>query len=156
MKNWRFRPISRVISKKVRCHSYSKWRIGSRVRSIEWCRLQWPSMTRNLDFTLTSKYHDILKSSNPKMVQGKAIFTMAVFFWRTNIKYMWSIDRRHFQWPWTTPNPKFKVTPILDVEYGINGPYLGLQWITNKNLHTLYSSVYFEWPWTTLSDLQNF
>jgi len=28
---------------------------------------------------------------------------------------MWSIERRHFQWPWTTPNPVFKVTLFFDV-----------------------------------------
>ena len=26
---------------------------------------------------------------------------------------IWSIERRHFQWPWTTPNPVFKVTHSL-------------------------------------------
>ena len=30
---------------------------------------------------------------------------------------MWSIERRHFQWPWTTPNLVFKVTPFFDTEY---------------------------------------
>jgi len=40
------------------------------------------------------------------------------------------------------PNPDFKIKPILDAEYGIKGPYLGhIQWITNKLLHTPYSSV---------------
>jgi len=34
---------------------------------------------------------------------------------------MWSIERRHFQWPWTTPNPFFKVTLFFDAEYLING-----------------------------------
>jgi len=47
----------------------------------------------------------------------------------------------------TTANQDFKVTPIVNVEYGINGPYLGLQWTTNKN---------YTWPWTILSNLQNF
>jgi len=34
---------------------------------------------------------------------------------------LWSIERRHFQWPWTTPNPLFKVALYFDVEYLING-----------------------------------
>jgi len=27
----------------------------------------------------------------------------------------------HFQWPWTNPNPVFKVTPLFDAEYLTNG-----------------------------------
>ena len=38
---------------------------------------------------------------------------------------MWSIERRHFQWPWTTPTPSFKVTPFIDAEYLINGQRYG-------------------------------
>jgi len=34
---------------------------------------------------------------------------------------IWSIERRHFQWPWTTPNLVFKVTPFFDTEYFTNG-----------------------------------
>jgi len=30
---------------------------------------------------------------------------------------IWSIERRHFQWPWTIPNPDFKVRSFFDVEY---------------------------------------
>jgi len=33
----------------------------------------------------------------------------------------WSIEPRHFQWPWTTPNSDFKVRPFFDVEYLWNG-----------------------------------
>ena len=33
---------------------------------------------------------------------------------------IWSIKRRHFQWPWTTLIPSFKVTPFFDAEYLIN------------------------------------
>ena len=31
------------------------------------------------------------------------------------------MERRHFQWPWTTPNLAFKVTPFFDTEYLTNG-----------------------------------
>jgi len=34
---------------------------------------------------------------------------------------VWSIEQRHFQWPWTTPTPSFKVTPFFNTEYFING-----------------------------------
>jgi len=30
---------------------------------------------------------------------------------------MRSIEWYHFQWPWTTPDPYFKVTPIFDAAY---------------------------------------
>jgi len=32
---------------------------------------------------------------------------------------------RHFQWPWTTPNPYFKVRPFFDAEYLWNGYWYG-------------------------------
>ena len=34
---------------------------------------------------------------------------------------IWSIERRHFQWPWTTPTSSFKVTLFFDAEYITNG-----------------------------------
>jgi len=33
----------------------------------------------------------------------------------------WSIEMRHIKWPWTTPNPYFKVRPFFDTEYLRNG-----------------------------------
>ena len=36
---------------------------------------------------------------------------------RSIVSRIRSIDRRHFQWPRTTPNQHFKVTPIFDAEY---------------------------------------
>ena len=50
---------------------------------------------------------------------------------------MWSIERRHFQWPWTTPTPGFKVIPFFDAEYLRNGTrYRQFQWNANRDLHT--------------------
>jgi len=51
---------------------------------------------------------------------------------------IWSIERRHFQWPWTTPTPGFKVTPLFDAEYLRNGARYNtqFQWNTNRDLHT--------------------
>jgi len=34
---------------------------------------------------------------------------------------MRSIKWCHFQWPWTNPNPVFKVTPLFDAKYLTNG-----------------------------------
>ena len=64
---------------------------------------------------------------------------------------IWSIERRHFQWPWTTPTTSFKVTLFFGAEYLRNccvrkrqtflSPTCGLQtarilvlWITRSEL----------------------
>jgi len=51
------------------------------------------------------------------MVQDRAILTIA----GRAVTSRRSIERRHFQRPWTTPNPDFKVTPLFDAEYLRNG-----------------------------------
>jgi len=40
------------------------------------------------------------------MVQDRVIVTTANELIES---HTWSIEPRHFQWPWTTPNPDFKV-----------------------------------------------
>jgi len=52
------------------------------------------------------------------MVQDRAIFIMAD---QQKVAYGLAIERRHFQWPWTTPNLVFKVTPYFDTECLTNG-----------------------------------
>jgi len=54
-------------------HSYNGRRIGTRMRSIEWCHLQWPCVTVNLDVKVTIFW----ASNNSKMVQDRAIVTTA-------------------------------------------------------------------------------
>ena len=70
---------------------------------------------------------------------------------------IWSIERRHFQWPWTASIPTFKVTPFFDAEYLENGTIyrhsvieilIGTYTPPTQQCHC-------EWPWVTLSDLQN-
>jgi len=72
-----------------------------------------------------------------------------------------SIEQRHFQWPWTTPNLDFKVTLFLDTEYLIKG-YYGRRivplWMTFNDLFKVtiiqrqitwkwYNiKVYLQWP----------
>jgi len=51
------------------------------------------------------------------MVQDRGIVTVADQY----KVVLWSIERRHFQWPWTTHNPVFKVTTFFDAEYLTNG-----------------------------------
>ena len=72
--------------------------------------LEWP-----LTPISTSQYYST--SKNSKMVQGRAIF----YNGRRIESRIWSIERHHFQWPWTTPNLVSKVTPLFDTEYLRNG-----------------------------------
>ena len=69
---------------------------------------------------------------------------------------VWSIVLRHFQRPWTTPTPSFKVTTFFITESLSNGTryrhsFNGI--LTNKDLNTPYSTVSFQ---TTLSDLAKY
>ena len=69
-----------------------------------------------------------------------------------------SIERRRFQWPWTTPTPSFKVTPFFDAKYLINGTTYRHSF--NEILIATYTrptqQCHFEWPWVILSDLAKY
>jgi len=71
---------------------------------------------------------------------------------------IWCIERRHFQWLWTTPTPSFKVTPFFDAEYLINGTTYRHSF--NEILIGTYTrptqQYHFEWPCVTLSDLAKY
>jgi len=57
----------------------------------------------------------------------------------------------HFQWPWTTPNPDLKVTPLFDTEY-LNtnvGILIGTYVCSTQVCH-------FEWFPVTLSELAKY
>jgi len=61
---------------------------------------------------------------------------------------IWSIERRHFQWPWKTLTPGFKVTPFFDAEY------LGIHSFSGTVIGTYtvpYSTVSFH---MTISDVE--
>jgi len=48
----------------------------------------------------------------------------------------------HFEWPWTIPNPDFKVTPLLDADYLRNGTSYIFTIEYKRDLHAhAYSSV---------------
>jgi len=86
--------------------------------------------------------------------------------WLTNRKCIWFIERRQFQWPWTTPNPDFKVMLFFDAEYIINGwryghSYYG-RWIKQqlsyrkqivRQLRTQYAERMYDNPVTLKSRL---
>ena len=52
---------------------YNGWQIGTFMQSVECAHFQLPSVTPNLDFTVMV----FLMSNNSKMVQDRAIVTMA-------------------------------------------------------------------------------
>ena len=67
---------------------------------------------------------------------------------------IWSIERRHFQWRWTTPSSRFRATPFFDAEYLRNGTRYRHNFnriLIGTWLHTPYSTVSFR---MTLSDLE--
>jgi len=77
---------------------------------------------------------------------------------------IWSVERRHCQWTWTTPNADFKVTPLFNAEYRRNGTSYRLQWHSliryNKILVGTYALLKnvipndLEWPWVTKWNIQ--
>jgi len=88
-------------------HSYCVRRIGNRTQGFKW--YQWP-------LTQISRSRYYLTSNNSNTVQDRAICTADQLESR-----IWSIERRHYQWPWTTPTLSFKVTLFFDAEYLRNG-----------------------------------
>jgi len=56
---------------------------------------------------------------------------------------------------WMTLNPYFKVTPLLDVEYISTVRHTQLQWNTNRDLHTPYSTASFRMNFEWLSEIFN-
>jgi len=88
------------------------------------------------------------------MVQHTAILTMADL----QKVLLWSIERRHFQWPWTIPTSSIKVTPIVDAEclrngttyrHSFNEILIGTCTRPTQHCH-------FQLPWVILSDLAKY
>ena len=71
---------------------------------------------------------------------------------------VWSIERRLFQWPRTTPTPSFKVTPFFDAEYFINGMTYrhSFHEIPIRTYTRPTQQCHFEWSWVILSDLAKY
>jgi len=64
---------------------------------------------------------------------------------------MRSIKWCHFQWPWTNPNPVFKVTPLFDAKYLANGYRYGYSYYSRQigNRTQSFEWHQFYWPWVT-------
>ena len=80
-----------------------------------------------------------------KTVPDRAIYTM--------VDRIWSIERRHFQWPWTTSTPSFKVTPFFDAERLRNGTRYRHSF---NEILILTEQCYCEWFWVSLGDLAKY
>jgi len=57
----------------------------------------------------------------------------------------------HFQWPWTNPNPVFKVTPLFDAKYFTNGYRYGHSYYRRRirNRTQAFGWHQFQWPRVT-------
>jgi len=64
---------------------------------------------------------------------------------------MRSIKWCHFQWPWTNPNPVFKVTPLFDAKYLTNSYRYGHSYYRRQigNRTQAFEWHQFQWPWVT-------
>ena len=64
---------------------------------------------------------------------------------------MRSIKWCHFQWPWTNPNPVFKVTSLFDAKYLTNGYRYGHSYYTSRigNRAKAFEWHQFQWPRVT-------
>jgi len=52
----------------------------------------------------------------------------------------------HFQWPWTNPNPVFKVTPLVGAKYLINGYRYGHSYYRPEQTNTYtWNSIILSW-----------
>jgi len=108
-------------------HSYYGRRIGNCTQACECYHSQWPSVTfqghkllngsdfNDLEWPLTqisrSRYYST--SNNSKMVQDRAV----IYNGRPIESRMWSIERCHFQWLWTTPDLVSNGTSFNDIEW---------------------------------------
>jgi len=57
----------------------------------------------------------------------------------------------HFQWPWTKPNPVFKVTPLFGSKYLTNGYRYGQSYYRRRigNRTQAFEWHQLQWPWVT-------
>jgi len=64
---------------------------------------------------------------------------------------MRSIKWCYFQWPWTKPNPVFKVTPLFDAKYLTNGYRYAHSYYRTRIGHRTQTFEWhqLQWPWVT-------
>jgi len=69
---------------------------------------------------------------------------------------MWSIQRRHCQWPWTTPNLVFKISPFFDTEYLTNGYRYGNIYYKRKIVNRTQAFEWHQFQWLWVSSNHDF
>jgi len=70
--------------------------------------LQWPITHISMSRLFNVKFENCTTNSytyNGRLIESR----------------IWAIERRYFQWLWTTPTFGIKVTPLFDAEYLRNG-----------------------------------
>jgi len=85
-----------------------------------------------------------------EMVQDKSIVTVVDYQWI--VCGLSSIEWRHFQWPWTTRNQDFKVTPLYDAKYLRKGMKYRNSYIEILIWTYVLRPSPFEWPSVILAD----
>jgi len=73
------------------------------------------------------------------------------YYGRRIITYRRSIKWCQFKWPWTNPNPVFKVTPLFDAKYLTNGYRYDHSYYRRRigNRTQAFEWHQFQWPWVT-------
>ena len=68
---------------------------------------------------------------------------------------MRSIKLCHFQWPWTNPNPVFKVRPFFDAKYITNDYRYGHSYYRRRigNRTQAFKWYNFQWPWSLITHI---
>jgi len=85
--------------------SYWRTLIGNHTQSIEWYHFQWPWVTFDPDFKVTT-FFDI------QYLKNETRYSHSYHITSTGSR-MRSIEWWHFQWPWRTANRVFKVMAFL-------------------------------------------
>jgi len=130
---------------------YNRRQIGNRTQAFEWHQFQWHGVTSNPDFKGRILFN---------VKKTRKWYKIKLYLqWPTIESRIWSIERRHFQWPWTTPNLVFKVTPFFDTDYLTNGYRYGHSYYrkrieTTPKLSTGTNFNDLEWHLTHISRLR--
>jgi len=107
-----FQPISRFISEIMQDRA---------IVTMESKQETAPKLSNGISFNdLKWSLSQISKSRYYSTSNNSKRYKMELYNGRPIESHVWSIERRHFQWPWTTPNPnfkQFKVTSLFNDKY---------------------------------------
>ena len=97
------------------------------------------------------KFRDFLRSTNKSLCLTNDTRYRHSYYGKRIGTCMRSIKWCHFKWPWTNPNPVFKITPLFDAKYLTNGYRYGHCYYTRQigNRTQAFEWHQFQWPWGT-------